>query len=247
MLLTLILFAGTIIGSSVSIAEDCKGCVPLDSYSFDKVISKFKAAIVKFDVAFPYGDKHEQFGKIAATTKDSQDLLVAEVGVKDFGNKDNADLAKRYNIKKEDFPAVLLFLQGKTEPVRFIAEKDADFTADNIKRFVKSKSGVYLGLPGCVEQLDRLAEEFKASVESNRQEILNKAKVFEETLPEAQRAAAKVYVKTMERILERGDIFVQTEQTRLEGLLKGKLSDEKKRTMEERRNILQSFTYRDEL
>lgn len=51
----------------------------------------------------------------------------------------------------------------------------------------------------------------------------------------------------MERILERGDIFVQTEQTRLEGLLKGKLSDEKKRTMEERRNILQSFTHRDEL
>lgn len=247
MLLSLILFAGTIIGSSVSIAEDCKGCVPLDSYSFDKVISKFKAAVVKFDVAFPYGDKHEQFGKVAASTKDSQDLLVAEVGVKDFGNKDNADLAKRYNIKKEDFPAVLLFLQGKTEPLKFIAEKDSDFTVDNIKRFIKSKSGVYLGLPGCIEQLDRLAEQFKASAESEKQEILNKAKVFEETLPEAQRAAAKVYVKTMERIFERGDIFVQTEQTRLEGLLKGKLSDEKKRTMEERRNILQSFTYRDEL
>lgn len=247
MLLSLILFAGTIIGSSVSIAEDCKGCVPLDSYSFDKVISKFKAAVVKFDVAFPYGDKHEQFGKVAASTKDSQDLLVAEVGVKDFGNKDNADLAKRYNIKKEDFPAVLLFLQGKTEPLKFIAEKDSDFTVDNIKRFIKSKSGVYLGLPGCIEQLDRLAEQFKASAESEKQEILNKAKVFEETLPEAQRAAAKVYVKTMERIFERGDIFVQTEQTRLEGLLKGKLSEEKKRTMEERRNILQSFTYRDEL
>lgn len=247
MLLPLIFVAGTIIGSSVSIAEDCKGCVPLDSYSFDKVVSKFKAAVVKFDVAFPYGDKHEQFGKVAAATKDSQDLLVAEVGVKDFGNKDNADLAKRYNIKKGDFPVVLLFLQGETEPLRFIAEEDADFTADNIKRFVKSKSAVYLGLPGCVEQLDRLAEEFKTSAESDRQEILNKAKVFEKTLPEAQRAAAKVYVKTMERILERGDIFVQTEQTRLEGLLKGKLSDEKKRTMEERRNILQSFTYRDEL
>lgn len=247
MLIPLILFIGTIIGSSVSIAEDCKGCVPLDSYSFDKVIAKFKAVVVKFDVAFPYGEKHEQFGKIAATTKDSQDLLVAEVGVKDFGNKDNADLAKRYNIKKEDFPVVLLFLQGKTEPLRFIAEKDVDFTADNIKRFIKSKSGVYLGLPGCVEQLDRLAEEFKTSPENDRQEILYKAKVFEETLPETQRAAAKVYVKMMERILERGDIFVQTEQTRLEGLLKGKLSNEKKRTMEERRNILQSFTHRDEL
>lgn len=52
----------------------------------------------------------------------------------------------------------------------------------------------------------------------------------------------------MEKILERGDVFVQTEETRVQGLLyRGKLSDQKKRTMEERRNILQSFSARDEL
>lgn len=51
----------------------------------------------------------------------------------------------------------------------------------------------------------------------------------------------------MEKILEKGDVFVQTEQTRIEGILKGKLSNEKKRTMEEKRNILHSFLYRDEL
>ncbi|XP_066583300.1 endoplasmic reticulum resident protein 29 [Prorops nasuta] len=231
----------------ISAAEDCKGCVPLDSYSFDKVIGKFKAAVVKFDVAFPYGEKHEEYGKVAAATRDAPDLLVAEVGVKDFGNKDNSDLATRYNIKKEDYPAVLLFIYGKADPLRFLVEKDEDFNADNIKRFIKSKSGIYLGLPGCIEQLDRLAEEFKSSSVKQRQEILNKAKIFEETLPEEQRAPAKVYVKMMERILDRGDVFVQTEQTRLEGLLKGKLPKEKKRNMEERRNILQSFSYRDEL
>lgn len=79
------------------------------------------------------------------------------------------------------------------------------------------------------------------------QEILNKAKVFEETLPEEYQPAAKVYVKTMERILERGDVFIQTEQTRIDGLLKGKLSNDKKQKMEERRNILHSFTHKDEL
>lgn len=219
----------------------------MDSHSFDKVIPKFKAAVVKFDVAFPYGEKHEEYAKVAASTKDAYDLLVAEVRVKDYGNKDNSDLAARYKIKNEAFPAILLFLHGKAEPIPFVVAKPTDFTADNIKRFVKTKSGIYLGLPGCIEQLDRLADEFKAAGASNRQEILNKAKVFEDTLPEEQRAAAKVYVKTMERILDRGDVFVQTEQTRLEGLLKGKLSTEKKRTMEERRNILHSFTYRDEL
>ena len=80
-----------------------------------------------------------------------------------------------------------------------------------------------------------------------QQEILNKAKIYEETLSEEKRAAAKVYIKMMERILERGDVFVQTEQTRVDGLLKGKLSNEKKRTMEERKNILQSFSHKDEL
>lgn len=99
------------------------------------------------------------------------DLLVAEVGVKDFGNKDNADLAKRYNIVKEEYPMLLLFLEGKTEPIEFTVEKDSDFTADNIKRFIKKKSGIYLGLPGCVEKLDRLAEEFKSASEQNKQVI----------------------------------------------------------------------------
>ena len=125
--------------------------------------------MIKFDVAFPYGEKHEEFAKVAATTKDATDLLVGEVGVKDFGNKDNAKLAQRFGIKKDDYPVVLLFLQGKTEPLKFVAETDADFTADNIKRFVKKKSGVYLGLPGCVEKLDQLAALFKMSSENNRQ------------------------------------------------------------------------------
>lgn len=71
--------------------------------------------------------------------------------------------------------------------------------------------------------------------------------MFEQTLPEQQRTAAQVYVKTMERILEKGDVFIQTEQTRVENILKGKLSVDKKQSMEKKRNILQSFSYKDEL
>lgn len=122
-------------------------------------------------MAFPYGEEHEQYAQVAATTKDSHDLLVAEVRVKDYGFKDNSDLIARYNIKSEAFPAVLLFLQGKTNPIPFVADKDVAFTADNIKRFIKMKSGVYLGLPGCVEKLDRLAEEFRTSGEEERRVI----------------------------------------------------------------------------
>jgi len=130
--------------------------------------------LVKFDVAFPYGGKHEQYATIAADTKDSQDLLIATVGVKDFGNKDNSDLAQRYNIKKDDFPVVLLFIQGKSEPIRFTPERESDFTGEYLKRFIRSRSRVYLGLPGCVERLDKLAEEFKTVGEQDRQVSLKK-------------------------------------------------------------------------
>lgn len=66
-------------------------------------------------------------------------------------------------------------------------------------------------------------------------------------MPEEHQNAAKIYVKTMEKVLEKGDVFVQTEHTRIDGLLKGKLSKEKKNYMQERKNILQSFVQRDEL
>lgn len=247
MQLLLPVFIIATVAIALAVGEGCKGCVPLDSFTFDKVIEKFKAAVVKFDVAFPYGEKHDEFAKLAESTKDSMDLIVSDVGIKDFGNKDNADLAKRYNIEKSEYPVVVLFTQGQSEPEKLLTVHDDDFTADNMKRMIRSKTGIYLGLPGCIEQLDRLAEEFKNSGEKKRHEIFQKAKVFEETLPEKDQTAAKVYVKMMEKIFDRGDVFVQTEQTRLEGLLKGKLSEVKKRSMKEKINILHSFAHRDEL
>lgn len=123
---------------------------------------------MKFDVAFPYGEKHDEYSKFAEATKDAMDLLVGEVGIKDFGNKDNADLAKRFNVAKSDYPVVLLFTQGQSEPEKLLTAHDNDYTADNLKRLVKSKTGIYIGLPGCIEQLDRLAEEFKSSGENKR-------------------------------------------------------------------------------
>lgn len=75
--------------------------------------------MVKFDVAYPYGDKHEQFGKLSATLTSNPNILVAEVGVKDYGDKENVNLAEKYKVVKEDYPVVFLFLQGNPEPIRY--------------------------------------------------------------------------------------------------------------------------------
>jgi endoplasmic reticulum protein 29 len=82
------------------------------------------------------------------------DLLVAEVGIKDYGDYENAELAKRFNVKKEDFPVLKLFLQNSDEPIDYVSK---DFKADAIKKFIRSKSGVYIGLPGCLESFDGIA------------------------------------------------------------------------------------------
>lgn len=74
----------------------CPACVQLSDYTFDKILNKFPVTMVKFDVAFPYGDKHEAFAAVAKDMVNLDDALAAEVPVKDYGEKDNEELAKRY-------------------------------------------------------------------------------------------------------------------------------------------------------
>lgn len=120
--------------------------------SFLQVVSKFKASIVKFDVAYPYGEKQEEFGKVSQSAYNVNDLLIAEVGVKDYGDKDNMDLAEKYNVNKDDFPVVKLFVQGKNEPITF----NDEFKLENIQKFIRKNSGVSGNLLFCVFEVPKL-------------------------------------------------------------------------------------------
>lgn len=73
------------------------------------MVGKFGSSLIKFDVQYPYGEKHDEFVAIAKTLKNSLDLLVAEVGVQDYGENENKDVIDRFGIKKEDFPVLALF------------------------------------------------------------------------------------------------------------------------------------------
>lgn len=46
----------------------------------------------------------EEFSKLAVDGAEVEDLLIGEVGVKDFGDNENEDIAERFGAKKEDFP-----------------------------------------------------------------------------------------------------------------------------------------------
>lgn len=77
------------------------------------MIDKFPAVIVKFDVAYPYGPKHEAYLKMAEAVKFAPEVLAAEVPIKDYGDKDNQDLADRFKVDKEKYPVIKLFMKGK--------------------------------------------------------------------------------------------------------------------------------------
>ena len=41
----------------------------LDKISFDKIVNRFQYSLIKFDVGFPTGDKHNNFGQLAKEVK----------------------------------------------------------------------------------------------------------------------------------------------------------------------------------
>uniref|UniRef100_A0A1B6C9M2 Endoplasmic reticulum resident protein 29 n=2 Tax=Clastoptera arizonana TaxID=38151 RepID=A0A1B6C9M2_9HEMI len=225
----------------------CKGCVQLDSFSFNKVISKFKAALVKFDTAYPYGPKQEEYEKVCLASSNIDDLLVAEVAIKDYGDKENQDLAEKYNVNKDAYPSIKLFLNGNSEPLSF--DSKSDFNANEIKKFIRSNSKVYIGLPGCLEHFDSLAVQFalEPSKEERKKLLLKAEDLWDGAKGNVEKKSAEIYVKLMRKVIEKGDDFLSSETKRVENILKGKVSKEKVQEMENRLNILQAFRSHDEL
>jgi endoplasmic reticulum protein 29 len=105
--------------------------------------------------------------------------------------------------------------------------------------------GLWLGLPACIEEFDILAKDFfKASGDDRKtvhQTALDKAAAIEN---ENEKGRALFYAKTMEKIIENGYDFLKTELERVTKLSEGKLSESKKKQLNDRVNILTSFKLR---
>ncbi|XP_023946027.1 endoplasmic reticulum resident protein 29 [Bicyclus anynana] len=237
--ITVICFVITFLSSNIVSAD--KGSVELSEYTFDKIVSKFDAALVKFDVAFPFGDKHDAFVALAQEAKELDELLFAEVGIKDYGERENEILGLKYGATKESFPVVKLFLKGKNEPISF--DETKGFTSEELRRFVRDNSGIYLSLPGCIRDLDTLAIKFQNSAKEEREKILKETENVVEKLDTQDAATGKIYKTIMQKVLEKGDEFIGTEINRINKLLTGKISNEKKKELASRINILQSFSF----
>ncbi|KAJ8981880.1 hypothetical protein NQ317_008228, partial [Molorchus minor] len=219
---------------------NCKGCVNLDEYNFYKIVPRFEVVLVKFDVAFPYGKKHDTFISIAEEIVDNNNVILAQVGIKDYGEKDNLEFSKKFGLlSKDDLPALKLFVQGEDEP--FTYDKNLPWNDENIKKFVREHTNVYLGLAGCLEAFDKLAIKFVSS--NDKEAVLKEAEKAAKALSsEREQNIANTYTKFMKKVIEIGASFVGQEERRLNKIIKeGKVNDKKKEQLTHRLNILKSF------
>lgn len=100
-----------IINLKISNGLICKGCLELDELNFDKIIAKFQTVLVKFDIAFPYGKKHDEYAKFAkeiSEFNENADIIVCVIGIKNYGEPTNTKLSDRFDIE-DQLPAIKLF------------------------------------------------------------------------------------------------------------------------------------------
>ena len=163
-LLTLSLF-------DTSNAAECKGCVILDSKTFDEALSKADLMLVKFDEHNPDPVTHAVFEKVVSDLSKEigmENMTAAHVDVINDGEITNTELVSKYNIQTlifdESLPVIAAFTknkdgdkypEGETHSPSIIISKT--FDADLLKRGIRSNTGIYFTLPGCIDSFDFLA------------------------------------------------------------------------------------------
>uniref|UniRef100_A0A1I8PBD7 Protein windbeutel n=1 Tax=Stomoxys calcitrans TaxID=35570 RepID=A0A1I8PBD7_STOCA len=227
--------------ASIVQAAICPGCVELDDIIFNKTIARFPYALVKFDIAFPYGEKHEAYSAFSqAAHAVTDDLLVAAVGIKDYGDNENKELGERFGIDDKQFPGILLFRHGIEDYLTFPSHLDV--TLDNLKSFVTTNTELFIGKEGCLKQYNDLAKNFINLKEKEQKQRLQRAEDLKKTLKkDHEKVSAQFYKLFMEKLMAKGYDYVEEETKRLLRLKAGKVTAAKKRELGVKLNILEAF------
>jgi len=213
-----------------------RGILKLDNTTFDRIIDGSRNVFVRFDKEYSYGDEHDAWKEYAKTVGESgADLLSADVGVSEYGDKDNSDIADRFGVKTEDFPHFLLFTKGMKSsgsPIVYTGGKKTD----EFLRFAQEKAGAWIGLPGQIKELDELAKELSGA--DDKAAVIKKA---EAVAADSKEDTAKYYCKVMQKLNADAE-FVTKEGTRLKRMMEdGSVKASKKEQFGRRLNVLSSF------
>lgn len=224
-----------------------QGVLRLDSSTFNKTLQAFPFSFVKFDTKSPGGQKHEDFIALAQELINEEKLLIAEVRIPGFGNLENLDLAKRFQLDQEILPEFIFFKRKKYPGKPFdydVTRYGGVFDVDNFRDFLRKKTKLWIGLPGCVKTFDELAEFFGRN---SGKDQLQAIKQIQEKISQSDDEKARIgekYLKIMKITQTKGMQFIQTESQRIQKLLKESISKEKAEDLKLTLNILKSFHFK---
>jgi len=221
-------------------ALEARGAVGLDAVSFEKLVGRHFDVLVKFDKQYAYGEKEDAWKAFASKIGEHAlpDLLLATVGVQDYGDKVNEDLRQRFAVDPAAFPAFRLFRKGSTEPIPYTGE----VTADALSGFLVAELGIYISRPGCIKEFDALAHGFAVAAPTERAQRLAAAERAAEALAtDTECESAAFYLNVMRKIDAKDPGYASKERARLEKLVQSRITEDKKKAMRMKLGILPSF------
>ncbi|XP_065197268.1 endoplasmic reticulum resident protein 29-like isoform X2 [Sycon ciliatum] len=234
----IVVMAGSMV-LKASLGSCARGVVELDTLTFHKILSAHNYLIVKFDTSLAYGAAEDAYNSFACLAAKQPEILVASVGVLPHGEKDNKDLANRFSITAEDFPRILLFGHGQSSTAHSLS---GNVTVESLVAFAKRYSDLYIALPGCLQEFDQLAARTFHVASSNANTFqLDAKKLASKLTNEDEIASANVYIEIFGLITSRGPRFPSNEVNRVKKSFATELSEGKRKALQLKLNILQSF------
>jgi len=205
-----------------------KGIIGLDEYTFDKIIDGSKNVLVEFmNQAWETTPDLETVGREFAS---SNDIIIAK-----FINSANEDFVKRFNFKPEESPSLRFYPKGSTTPENFLVSAKG-VKGDDIVELLRIRLNPNL------KELKALAAEF-VTEDAKRNELLKKAETLTKSFSGVDADYAKQIIKNMQKILEKGISYVETEKSRLTKLSQSSSVSEKTRNdFNKKISILNAFT-----
>ena len=173
---------------------------------------------------------------------DDENLLFAQVMV---NGAENAKLVQSLNIT--DLPCLVLYPKGSNVYKKF--PTGVYINGINTRRFASKYTGTLYITPSSFLDFDKRALQFVKATKAEQEVLLKEAeeKIKAEVPDNANERTKKLadtYLKTMQKIIEKGKTYVTEEMSRLDSLLQGREQSSKKSLeFNERKNVLHHFDF----
>jgi len=178
-----------------------KGIITLDEYTFDKVVDGSKYVLVEF-IYQPW-ETTPDLETVGREFDSLKDVLICK-----FIISANEEFAKRFDFKKEELPAIKLYPKGSTTFENLVEGSAKTIKGDDVVELLRFRLNPNL------KELKDIAAQFVAE-DAKRTELLKRAEILAKNASGKDLEYASQFIKSMNKIIEKGVSYVSQEKTRL--------------------------------